>query len=165
MKKLIKCLIVLLTVVFTGCNKQTNNTPATPSTSSQTNTCQSSTWKYEVKLANPCNMGAFYIEYRDGFGNQLIDTTITSTWTKSFTSNLTPLYTWIGVMPGDNYITHIPANTNLTNQITVNIYRDNNIVQTTGGPLPFCVWNPLNTNGPCPGNSLEYIVKTHQCVP
>jgi len=163
MKKLLTLLIVVFLV--TSCNKDDNPEPIQKTTTSKTTTtttCATSTWKYEVSLGTPVAAGTFQIRYNDEFGTQLIDTTITSTWSKTFTmqhaglpSGLYQLLTQVELGPSG--LTTYAQGGNVINDIMVTIYQNGNIVQTTGIPYQYC----SGVYSPC--NKIDVITKTHLC--
>jgi len=154
-----KLLYLLIAICCIECSKNTNPTP-TPVPL----TCATSTYKYEVILATPVKAGTFQIGYTDEFGNAKTDTTITTSWTKSFVPSYAGnfgIYDFeidfsIGPLTIRN--SFINGSPNVTNAIIVNIYKNGSIVQTTGTtPLPYCYgMNPqCNTNGT--------IIKSEMC--
>jgi len=156
MKKIL--FLSMLVLLATGCKKEA--TPA-PTPTATTPTCQSSSWDYEVILTNPVAAGTFQIIYLDAYNNTMIDTTITSTWTHNVGTpfSTTPTFS-VNVVAGPNFACHIPAGTNLTNSIMVNIYRDGSLVQTTGVPISFCQDNSAT---PCAVGSVNSITKNYSC--
>lgn len=139
MKKLMYlCLVVLIT---TSCKKKESVAPASKATATTT-TCQTSIWKYEVILTDSVEAGAFDIIYLDEYTNNIYDTTITKVWTKTLgvMFSKTPTLSLI-ITIGPHYMQHIPPNTNLSNMIKLNIYKDGVIMQTTGVYMKFCQQN------------------------
>lgn len=163
MKKLLTLLIVVFLV--TSCNKDDNPEPIQKTTTSKTTTtttCATSTWKYEVSLGTPVAAGTFQIRYNDEFGTQMIDTTITSTWSKTFTmqhaglpSGLYQLLTQVELGPSG--LTTYGQGDNVINDIMVTIYQNGNIVQTTGVPYQYC----SGIYSPC--SKIDVITKTYFC--
>lgn len=150
--------ISMLALMVTGCKKEKSPTPTpTPATV----TCQSSSWDYEVILTNPVAAGTFQIIYLDAYNNTMIDTSVTSTWTYNVGTpfSSTPVFS-VNVLAGPNFACHIPAGTNLTNSIKVNIYRDGTLVQTTGVAINFCQDNSAT---PCAVGSVNSITKNYSC--
>lgn len=95
--------------------------------------CSASTWTYTVTLDNPVTQGTFLIIYNDGYGNNAEDTTITQVWTKDV-SPFSETYssTWmVTIHPTVKYVQAA-----VTNYVTIDIYRDGNLVETTGSALP-----------------------------
>jgi hypothetical protein len=96
--------------------------------------CMGHTWTYEVLLSDPVPTGSFIITYNDGYGNQAPgDTTMTQTWTKDVTP-FSELYshTWqVIISPTAKWII-----AGIPNFIKVRIYKDGDIVQSTGDPVP-----------------------------
>lgn len=159
MRLLVICLLCGLLV---SCSKESTPEPInTTSNKSTTVDCESSTWKYEVILANPEDSGTFAIHYGDAYGNNAIDTTITSTWSHSFTMqySASSYMPYINVQMGPKGVREI-NNTNVENDITVIIYRNNVAVATTGDPIAFC----SGSNPPCvvPG-TVNSIYKYYSC--
>jgi hypothetical protein len=168
MKKLLPIICIAIGFSMVSCKKSSN------SSSSNSNTmpsCGLSTWKYEVILGTPVTSGTFLINYYDAYKNLVKDTSITTTWTKSFEPSpqvqyaayifqvlvqLNPTYS---SKLENNYIyNQVPGY--FTNQVTVNIYEDGVIQQTTGGPIQFC----YSLGGPtCGINSTSIIAKNCQC--
>lgn len=163
MKNLFILLIVGLTMF--ACSKEDEKTtpPITNNPTISTTTCANSTWKYEVSLGTPVAAGTFQIRYTDEFGTYIIDTTVTSSWTKSFTmqyaGNPVGLYQpLVQVEPGPSGMQTVAQGGNIVNTIMVTILQNGNIVQTTGTPYQYC----YGTVSPCtvanPG-----IQKNHTC--
>jgi len=157
MKKLL--LLSMILFVISGCKKEP---PAQPGSTTPAKTCQQSTWKYEIVLANPVSAGTFQIAYLDEYVNTIIDTTITSTWSKTLGTmfSSTPTFS-LHIAAGLHFWNYVPVNTPVTNNITLNIYRDGTIVQTTGVPINFC---QANGSSNCGAGTVNYISKGCNCI-
>lgn len=95
--------------------------------------CSASTWTYTVTLDNPVSQGTFVIIYYDGYGNNVEDTTITHVWSKDVSAaSETYAGSWtVTVQPTSKYV-----QLGVTNNVTIDIYRDGDLVETTGSALP-----------------------------
>lgn len=164
MKKILYTILITGLVILSGCSSDDDVPKPTEKTNTPkaSVTCANSTWKYEVSLGTPVAAGTFQIRYNDEFGTQLIDTTITSTWSKTFTmqhaglpSGLYQLLTQVELGPS-GMTTHAQGG-NVINDIMVTIYQNGNIVQTTGIPYQYC----CGLYSPC--NKIDIITKTHFC--
>jgi hypothetical protein len=95
--------------------------------------CTGSTWTYTVTLQNPVPQGTFLIIYSDGYCSSIEDTTITSVWTKDvtpFSSSCASSFV-VTLQATAKYV-----QAGVTNYATIDIYRDGDLVQTTGSALP-----------------------------
>lgn len=166
MKKIFFTTLITGFVFLSGCSSddETPKPEAKTTTPKASTTCANSTWKYEVSLGTPVAAGTFQIRYNDEFGTQLIDTTITSSWIKTFTMQHagfpSGLYQLIAqVEPGPSGLDMVfNQNTNLVNTIMITIYQNGNIVQTTGVPYQYCYGtvSPCNVSNPS-------VQKAHTC--
>lgn len=164
MKKIFYTSLITGLIIFSGCSSD-DDTPkpaAQTTTPKAATTCATSTWKYEVSLGTPVAAGTFQIRYNDEFGTQMIDTTITSTWSKTFTmqhaglpSGLYQLLTQVELGPSG--LTTYAQGGNVINDIMVTIYQNGNIVQTTGVPYQYC----SGIYSPC--SKIDIIQKSHLC--
>lgn len=167
MRNLIGIFIIGLLAV--SCSKESTPDPVvqTPNpTPTATTTCMQSTWKYEIILGTPVAAGMFKITYLDEFNNGITDTTITSTWSKSLVQQIESapngvVNRSITIQAGLSGITASQTN-NLVNTVTVTIYRDGNVVSSTGIPLDFCL--DSSGNYTCPGTSTSAITKNYVCT-
>ncbi len=158
MKKLfyIACLLLIA-----ACSKPNTPAPATTNaTSTTTLDCSNSNWEYEVILGTPCTIGEFSLRHADAYGNIIEDTTITTSWTKSFTwQQPGPYQMFMQVIPGPLSVRNAAIN-NLTNTVMVNIYKNGDLVKTTGMFIDFCV----GTVTPCAPTTTPAISQTYLCT-
>mgnify|MGYP000871512416 CR=1 FL=1 len=140
---LFMCLIAI------GCGKCTTSCNKTAAT------CDASVFTYEVILDTPVPAGSIQITYSDETGTYQQDTSLTSTWTSDVTSVHS---VYLAITPGPHFANYVAAGTNLTTTATLNLYRDGDLVETTGSK-PFCQQNGATA---CTGeNSISV---THVCV-
>lgn len=153
MKQLL--LISILALFFASCSKEETPQPVATvpnpvTTSSFVYGCDSSQWKYEViidTLASD-NMDLFY---RDGDGLLIPVVIVNSYWTYSFTFNG-------AAHPPILSINSDPIH-NISATITMNIYREGVLVETTGA-VSYC--NSQATT--CPQGTVGSITLQHICI-
>lgn len=164
MKKVLIYALACIALVISSCNQNSPAPAPAPAAPAPTPvTCQNSTWKYEVILSTPVQSGALQVYYADEYNNIIIDTTITSTWTKTLGApfNANPTFV-VGVTIGPNVFSYIPAGTSLNNTVKLNIYKNGAIVETTGVPVTFCQQGP---GGPsCVTGSDNYRQISYVCL-
>lgn len=128
MKKLIT--VLLLGTMFLGCKKKEINT---------TTASTLPVFKYEVILGTTALKGTYIITWSDANGSNHVDTSITSSWTNTVTpanQSITSMYVDIYMYnPGGKYVS---IGTNVTNTITVNIYKNGVLDTSNSSTELFC---------------------------
>ena len=134
-------------------------TPSTTQTITTTS-CMESTWKYEVILTTPDTNNRFTITYRDEYNNMITDNSLRTTWAKTFTQQIpfnqvTDVNTSIQVTINHLVLPAVP----LHNYVKVVIYKNGNVVETTGNPIEFC----YDLGTPCNGATVASVHKYYLC--